>query len=97
MVTRFRSRARIIDAVQFEDTQGSVDAIASLATGCILRVKHTTPGVVLMKLETPDFLWLGTPGDWVIRHGDGEIEVCSEAAFGALYEPCELLRKGAET
>ena len=81
---KFRKKPVVIEAVEWDGTNGSLDEIADLALDCGRRVQ-----LVGGQLEIPTLEGVMTAslGDWVIKGVQGEIYPCKPDIFEATYEP----------
>lgn len=93
MITKYRKKPVVIDAVQFTGSGESCTEVTVFLGG-----SHA-PGH-RWKSTTNDGGWIVTlegemefqPGDWIIRGVMGEFYPCKPEIFAATYEPAEADR-----
>lgn len=77
---RFRKKPVIIEAVQYDGTLLSVEALDGLE--CSQTLTSDT-----IQIETLEGTMTANPGDWIIRGVKGEFYPCKPDIFEATYEP----------
>jgi hypothetical protein len=80
---KFRKKPVVIDAIEWDGTNGALDAIADLALDCGRRV-HLVGGS--LEIPTLEGVMTASFGDWIIRGVGGEIYPCKPDIFEMTYE-----------
>jgi hypothetical protein len=93
-VGRFRKRPVVIEAVLFDGTVCSADAIhdwARKANGISAQCARVTKGdqCHYFEIETLEGVMRANAGDWIIRGVQGEFYPCKPEIFAATYEPAD--------
>lgn len=76
---KFRKKPVVIDAMQFDGTLGSVEALH--IESCSQKLGSDT-----LQIETLEGVMTANKGDWVIRGVKGEFYPCKADIFEATYE-----------
>ena len=94
MMARFRKKPVVIEAVQWEGSQVSFDAI--LAMGLELW-KPGAMGSKTFIIETLEGNHTASEGDWIIKGVAGEFYPCKPDIFVATYEPAGTAEESSST
>lgn len=87
-MAKYRKKPIVIDAVQFDGTQRSVDAFVNEG----FKAPLTNPNVIFRigggecLIATLEGTMKATSGDWIIRGVKGELYPCKADIFAATYE-----------
>lgn len=76
----FRKKPVVIEAVQFDGTFASVEAMQ------IPSCSHDL-GSRTLEIETLEGVMVAQPGDWIIKGVKGEFYPCKPEIFAATYDP----------
>ncbi|MES2942908.1 MAG: hypothetical protein V4772_08570 [Pseudomonadota bacterium] len=79
---KFRKKPVVIEAVQFDGTFGSVEAMR--IPSCAQNLGSKT-----LEIETLEGVMTAQPGDWIIRGVKGEFYPCKPDIFAATYDAVE--------
>ena len=81
---KYRKKPIIIEAVQFDGTDESVDwLLPQLISGEIGRTTNK------LYIQTPEGIMTANVGDYIIKGVNGEFYPCSPDIFEKTYEPIE--------
>lgn len=75
----FRKKPVVIEAVQFDGTFASVEAM--LIPSCSQDLSSNT-----LEIKTPEGVMTAQPGDWIIKGEKGEFYPCKPDIFAATYD-----------
>ena len=84
MMTKYRKKPVVIEAVQFRGGRESAEEILKFAPGSVWHYNHDS-----MSIETLEGCMSANPGDWIIRGIKGEFYPCKPDIFDATYELVE--------
>jgi len=88
-VRKFRKKPVVIEAVQWDGTPASSQAVVNFAGGAITWwFNHNT-----MQCDTLEGPLAVSVGDWIIRGVKGEFYPCKPDIFAATYEPVESVAR----
>ncbi len=76
----FRKKPVVIEAVQFDGTFASVEAMQIPSCSQDL-------GSKTLEIETLEGVMVAQPGDWIIKGVKGEFYPCKPEIFAATYDP----------
>lgn len=84
-VRKYRWKPVLVEAVQYDGSSESIDAVMGLAEGGIREVE-VQKDCLLITTSAGDLIV--NPGDYIIKHAvSGEIFPCKLWVFGKTYEP----------
>ena len=93
MVARYAMKASIVEAVQYDtDPQTMREAVALTDMRGEVDYNHVPPAFAVPVLQGKSGVG-GVPaevGDWIVRLGNGALEVYDPGAFRAKYERVEV-------
>jgi hypothetical protein len=76
----FRKKPVVVEAVQFDGTFASVEAMQ--IPSCSQHLGSKT-----LEIETLEGVMVAQPGDWIIKGVKGEFYPCKPEIFAATYDP----------
>ena len=86
----YRQRSPEVEAIQFLGTGESCSAVTDFLGGGYATNhrwnKTTTTGGRIKAIPSDGFFHEFAPGDWIVRHSDGKLQVLADEDFGRLYE-----------
>lgn len=77
---KFRKKPVVIDAVQFDGTFASVEAMQIPSCSQDL-------GAKTLEIETVEGTLTAQVGDWIVRRANGDLYPCKPDVFAVTYEP----------
>lgn len=86
---KFRKKPVVIDAMQYDGTMQSADAIELWSEGQVVTSGERAFNTLDLTVLTREGAMLCSPGDYVIRGVMGEYYPCKPHIFVATYDPVE--------
>ena len=83
---RFRKKPIMIDAIQYDGSNGS--SLYSWSSGRVIQ-SPVLEGQPCVQVQTMEGMMTGAVGDWIIRGIMGEFYPCKPDIFAATYDPVE--------
>ncbi len=92
----FRKKPVVIEAIQWDGSIASGDAIAATLGGDRIQVhaEKNDPRPPRLFCVTLEGIMQATAGDWIIRGVAGEVYPCKPDIFAATYEPAGASTSG---
>lgn len=82
---KYRKKPLVVEAVQFQDTVESIDAVHELV-GDTISIDYSQDPPVL-KVRTLEGVMTAHPGDYIVKGVAGEVYPVKKDIFEATYEP----------
>ena len=86
MITKYRKKPVIIEAIQFEDNSDRIIEIHEFMGGDTIRVNYEDKNNPYLKIETLEGIMKASVGDYIIKGVNGEFYPCKPDIFEKTYE-----------